>query len=300
MKKDKAWLQNEINYVTARVYGSKLDIVLEIIGLIDQLDEPEVLSLDWIDDNKKDSGVHSIGYYVPIGKLHDLLVPKQDEPEVLSQEWIGENSYDRWMLEGTMDDEDETFVSSYDLQNLIVPKQDEPETLSQEWIDENKVARIDNLRKMTTSDVVPVEKLKNLLVPKQDKPVIPKFIANLIESYRKKTLAELINDVVYSSDEDSQCFRRWFHEEMGFESNYSEFLSRSWLDGYEVEEEQKYQVIIRDGEYIRLYLCKHGDNVLIGTNDNYIEKCPEVTYLTEQEIKDYDERYWAFAQEVTE
>ena len=46
----------------------------------------------------------------------------------------------------------------------------EPETLSLEWIDENKVARINDVRKMTTSDVVPVEKLKNLLVPKQDKP----------------------------------------------------------------------------------------------------------------------------------
>ena len=45
---------------------------------------------------------------------------------------------------------------------------DEPEVLSQEWIDENKVARIDNLRKMTTSDVVTVEKLKNLLVTKQE------------------------------------------------------------------------------------------------------------------------------------
>lgn len=45
---------------------------------------------------------------------------------------------------------------------------DEPEVLSQQWIDENKVARINNLRKMTTSDVVPVEKLKNLLVPKQE------------------------------------------------------------------------------------------------------------------------------------
>ena len=52
----------------------------------------------------------------------------------------------------------------------VIDQLDEPETLSQEWIDENKVARINNLRKMTTSDVVPVEKLKNLLVPKQDKP----------------------------------------------------------------------------------------------------------------------------------
>src|SRR5699024_8898980 len=45
---------------------------------------------------------------------------------------------------------------------------DEPEVLSQEWIDDHKVARINNLRKMTMSDVVPVESLENMLVPKQE------------------------------------------------------------------------------------------------------------------------------------
>lgn len=59
--------------------------------------------------------------------------------------------------------------------NSLIDQLDEPETLSQEWLDENKVARINDLRKMTTSDVVPVEKLKNLLVPKQDKPVISQY-----------------------------------------------------------------------------------------------------------------------------
>lgn len=45
---------------------------------------------------------------------------------------------------------------------------DEPEVLSQEWIDDHKVARINNLRKMTTDDVVSVKDLQNLLVPKQE------------------------------------------------------------------------------------------------------------------------------------
>ena len=45
---------------------------------------------------------------------------------------------------------------------------DEPEVLSQEWIDDHKVARINNLRKMTTDDVVSVKDLENLLVPKQE------------------------------------------------------------------------------------------------------------------------------------
>lgn len=45
------------------------------------------------------------------------------------------------------------------------------ETLSQEWIDDHKVARINNLRKMTTDDVVSVKDLENLLVPKQEELV---------------------------------------------------------------------------------------------------------------------------------
>ena len=117
----------------------------------------------------------------------------------------------------------------------LIDQLDEPETLSQEWIDENKVERIDNLRKITTSDVVPVEKLKNLLVPKQDdgfvvfekdkldeevqrmidetceatneKPVIPQFVADWIErkkqpdwDYENKedALADSIHFTLYS------------------------------------------------------------------------------------------------------
>ena len=59
-------------------------------------------------------------------------------------------------------------INAYKNVEHIIDQLDEPETLSQEWIDENKVARIDNLRKMTTSDVVTVEKIKSLLVPKQE------------------------------------------------------------------------------------------------------------------------------------
>ena len=116
----------------------------------------------------------------------------------------------------------------------LTEKLDEPETLSQEWIDENKVARINDLRKMTTSDLVPVEKLKNLLVPKQD-------------------------------------------------------------DGYGAEKEKLYTVDLPHSyELIKL----------LHTQTYHIKKYSESGFgdytntFTEAEIKDYDERYWAFANEV--
>ncbi|WP_373782238.1 DUF1642 domain-containing protein [Jeotgalibaca porci] len=118
----------------------------------------------------------------------------------------------------------------------LIDQLDEPETLSQEWIDKNKVARIDNLRKMTTSDVVTVEKLKNLLVPKQD-------------------------------------------------------------NGYDAEKEKLYTVDLPHSyELIKL----------LHTQTYHIKKYSESGFgdytntFTEAEIKAIDERYWAFAEEVTE
>ena len=144
-----------------------------------------------------------------------------------------------------------------------------------------------------TSDIIEIA--EELDEPK--KPVIPKFVADWIEKQMKFGYEDVFISMTRLRERAPEKVKFWFR-------NNSDTYARAWLDGYEVEKEKlrkrvKYQVIIRDGEYIRLYLCKHGDNVIIGTNDDYIEKYPEVTHLTEKEIKDYDERYWVFAKEVT-
>lgn len=95
MKKDIEWLKrsidkriktiesDDITFVGSEYYDEGyIDGMRDVLYRANQLDEPEVLSLDWIDDNKKDSGVHYIGYYVPIGRLHDLLVPNQELPVI--------------------------------------------------------------------------------------------------------------------------------------------------------------------------------------------------------------------------
>ena len=65
----------------------------------------------------------------------------------------------------------------------------------------------------------------------------------------------------------------------------------------EVEEEQKYYVLVRDEEYGGFWFLskKNNGNISIGINRNYSEIDWDVLKLTEQEIKDYDERFWAFA-----
>ena len=46
---------------------------------LNQLDEPEVLSQEWLDENKSSWTKLKIdGYYIPVEKLQNLLVPKQE------------------------------------------------------------------------------------------------------------------------------------------------------------------------------------------------------------------------------
>ncbi len=233
-------------------------------------------------------------------------------------------------------------LDGYTHASMLIDQLDEPEILSLEWIDENKVARIDDVRKMTTSVVLPVEKLKNLLVPKQDKqeveenfytfdnakkwlqengfvvfekdkldeevqrmidetykamnekPVIPQFVADWIDVhnlYGNNPLREyrdLENDFIEGwTDEKDAAVYHWINK------NPCSFIY-SLRCGYEVEKEKLYRVVFSyKGETVYLKESAHGDFDVIET-ETY------GTQYTEAEIKAIDERYWAFAEEVTE
>lgn len=88
MKKDIEWLKKEVNELPLRFLGFSMlkqreeftvskDDVLE---LINQLDEPEVLSKEWIDENEEQEEMYG-SYGVPVHKLKNLLVPKQEEAD---------------------------------------------------------------------------------------------------------------------------------------------------------------------------------------------------------------------------
>ena len=59
--------------------------VMQVYDLIDELDEPEVLSQEWIRNNQERKGVH---FFVNVTKLQNLLVPKQEELETKIHELI--------------------------------------------------------------------------------------------------------------------------------------------------------------------------------------------------------------------
>ena len=153
---------------------------------------------------------------------------------------------------------------------------DEPEVLSREWIAKNST-----LGQFATNEViyfdkfVKADKLKNLLVPKHEE--LESKIQELIETYEQE-------DGQYSNPENA-----WIAGFIGDLENL-------------VEEEQKYYVINNDQ---RVMLVRMMDGKTITEADPFkLEDMYEVEKkshrLTEQEIKDYDERYWAFAVKVEE
>lgn len=164
---------------------------------------------------------------------------------------------------------------------------DEPEVLSQEWIEEHR-------KSYTLEDSVEISELQNLLVPKQELPVIPKYVAEYLDFAKKE--ASLIEVLVIVSV-------GWptMKKEFSWILANDEAFARAWLDGYEVEE-QKYYVSERDEEYGGFwFLSKNNNgNISIGVNRDWFKVDWDRLKLTEQEIKDYDERYWAFAKPVEE
>lgn len=163
------------------------------------------------------------------------------------------------------------YIYTDDLMSII-NEVDEPEVLSQEFIDEHEIYIHDSNRSVIKA--VPVDRLQNLLVPKQGE--LETKIHELIESYKQEEDA-------YSNPEN------------GWISGFIEDLKNL------VEKEQKYYVMNEENELI------------LGWNQSaYITPCIEgyeymkyngrenLFQLTEQEIKDYDERYWAFAVEAEE
>lgn len=142
------------------------------------------------------------------------------------------------------------------------------------------------------------------------KPVIPQLVAGWLEkSTDPFTKAEKIAYLIKSKDGDSYYFCDWFvrdgivTQEQGEEllawakrQSYETLLSL--YNGYEVEKEPLYEVIIGD-----LYLIKKFNN----RNDFYFDtSCSLCAWeksayqLTEAEIKAIDERFWVCAVPVEE
>ena len=123
-----------------------------------------------------------------------------------------------------------------------------------------------------------------------EKPVVPQFVADYIDSEQNScsTFSEAIDNM-----DDKQKILDWFYIN-------SETFAKAWLYGYEVEHEQQYVVAIPDdGRNGFIQLWKNREGKLLFNFEDKI-KYGKVHLLTEQEIKQKDERLWKFAEEAEE
>lgn len=126
----------------------------------------------------------------------------------------------------------------------IIDQLDEPEVLSQEWIERN-TSPVDDEGRL----YVWKSDLQNAIVPKQELPVIPKFVAEYINDRKEVSfpIYQAIRIVRENSRFEHSHLREWLWTNKGQET-----FARAWLDGFTVEEEQRYYV--EDGKHA--LLCK--------------------------------------------
>ena len=170
-----------------------------------------------------------------------------------------------------------------------------------DWLEEKKrvstYSYLNNGKLIIPSD--DIEKELDLVIKKYDelhKPaVIPQYVADWIIRYRGKydlypALRLLTNNTLV-----------WREIYEWYRMNTHKFVNAYLTGEYEVEEDQKYYVMNEENELI-----------LGWSQSAYMTPCIEgygymkhngrenLFQLTEQEIKDYDERYWPFAVKIEE
>ena len=128
---------------------------------------------------------------------------------------------------------------------------------------------------------------------KQELPVIPKYVADWIDENRER-YENIFFTIGYDLYDNS------IHRSVGdwIIKNEEKFV-RAWFGAYEVEE-QKFYVL--DSEDIPLLERANNQTCKTTTGLSIYEDGRERSRfeLTEQEIKNYDERFWSFAEPVEE
>ena len=85
--------------------------------------------------------------------------------------------------------------------------------------------------------------LPNSLIHFEEKVVIPKFVANWIESCKRKRWTLYLSMSEAGKNEDKVC--EWIFGLGDYDHNNQETFVLAWINGYEVEKEKRYSVKIK-------------------------------------------------------
>lgn len=136
-----------------------------------------------------------------------------------------------------------------------------------------------------------------LLIDQLDEPeqvVIPEFAADFITEIKPNFNIRTVFTLQNNKHEQGQ---EWA-------LGNPDVFARAWLDGYTIEKEKLYKVLLPGVESLDRQMCMHEETKVIGfASDGYnsrkYSKDDEfIRLFTEQEIKAIDERYWIFREEV--
>lgn len=219
------------------------------------------------------------------------LIDQLDETE-LSEELDADTAY--LILRGISPLSDKSFDFYWNAINDGV-ELDEPELNDRENTLKNFITANKKMRKR-------IDELEE----KVKKPTIPQFVADYYNDFKKYelTFAEWFEFPEFGQEgKIADKTFEWLLDnshEVNIERQFilADIIAHG-LDGYEVEEEKKYRVVIKTTDS-NLALWQAAD----GSGDIDFISLDRITTgkrtFTESEIKVIDERYWAFAEEVTE
>ena len=98
-----------------------------------------------------------------------------------------------------------------------------------------------------------IDLIKQLDEPEKVK--VPQFVDDVIEGAREHS-PELEDALHYACSNGSQEFTEWYQKK----SN-RDLFARAWLDGYEVEKEKRYEVILCNGQSLKTVYRQGGDHL---------------------------------------
>lgn len=103
---------------------------------------------------------------------------------------------------------------------------------------------------------------------KSNKVVIPQFVADIIEYYKKKN-APIVD--VFTEKNTDKKYAWW----LATDFNAYDRVARAWLDGYDVEQEKRY--VVTDGNHLYFKECQEDVEIVILADEmpgtmNYVKK----------------------------
>ena len=218
-----------------------------------------------------------------------------------NKEWLKEQlSYLQDGVGESFNDYSKGLNAAYNTLEILINELDEP--------DQDINVAYDLLAKITTlsqedfdlywnciNDGVAVSELK------QDKVVIPQFVADYYETVKHLVLSAQFDKFKYAPDKKVW---NWYRECEGEypnpEANAQLVIAMIKLGRYEVEKEKRYTACFAPiGTRQGVYLYRENGSIKVGDNMKVYDKNKQEYHLTEQEIRNRDERFWDFAEEVT-